>query len=165
MASVNRFIQFNNETIDTKMLYQMERLAGALADAPYLKVTTRKLIELRPAESAISVSVFWRHRPKTIERHGYLSDIYLLSAGFWRDFSLKAWKRLARERSNIPALRQQLLLCAEEFRLSEKIMEERPGTKAAFNVREQVYTEFHRDQLVQNVKKGFIADAFLNSAY
>lgn len=165
MASVNRFIQFNNETIDTNMLYRLERLAGALADAPYLKVTTRKLIELRPAESAVSVSVFWRHRPKYIEQQGYLSDIYLLSAGFWRDFSLAAWRRMTRERSHLPSLREQLLLCAEEFRLSEKIVKDRPGTSAAFGVREQVYTEYHRDQLEQNLKKGFIADAFLNAAY
>ncbi|WP_033543605.1 vWA domain-containing protein [Planococcus sp. CAU13] len=165
MASVNRFIQFNNETIDTKLLYQLERLAGALSDAPYLKVTTRKLMEFRPAESAISVSVFWRHRPKKVERQGYLSDIYLLGSGYWRNFSLPVWKRFASEHSHVPSLREQLLLCAEEFRLTEKIMGERPGTAAAFKVREQVYTDYHRDQLAQNLKKGFIADAFLNSAY
>lgn len=94
MTSVNRFIQFNNETIDTGMLHSMELLAGALADAPYLKVTTRKLIELRPAESAISISVFWRHREKNLERQGYLSDIYLLSAGFWRHFSSRCGNSL-----------------------------------------------------------------------
>lgn len=165
MASVNRFIQFNDETIDTKMLYRLEMLAGALSDAPYLKVTTRKLIELRPAESAISVSVFWRHRPKHVERQGYLSDIYLLSAGFWRNFSLGAWKQLTRQQSPLSSLREQLLLCAEEFRLSERIVKERPGTAAAFSVREQVYREYHQDQMEQNLKKGFQADAFLNSAY
>ncbi|WP_203332860.1 vWA domain-containing protein [Planococcus beigongshangi] len=165
MASVNRFIQFNNETIDTKMLYGMERLAGALADAPYLKVTTRKLIELRPAESAISVSVFWRHREKKLERLGYLSDIYLLSAGFWRNFSLPAWKRFTAVQSPLSSLLEQLLLCAEEFRMSEMIVKERPGTAAAFSARERVYTEYHRDQYDQNMKKGFLADAFLNSAY
>ena len=165
MASVNRFIQFNNETIDTKMLYRMEMLAGALADAPYLKVTTRKLIELRPTESSVSVSVFWRHRTKYTEQQGYLSDIYLLGAGFWRNFSLSAWKNLIAEQSPVSSLRRQLLLCSEEFRLSEKIVRERPGTAAAFAVREQVYREYHQDQFNQNLKKGFQADAFLNSAY
>ncbi|WP_422123336.1 vWA domain-containing protein [Planococcus sp. X10-3] len=165
MASVNRFIQFNNETIDTKMLYQMEMLAGALADAPYLKVTTRKLIELRPAESAISVSVFWRHRSKRVERQGYLSDIYLLSAGFWRNFNLPTWKRFTAERSKVSSLREQLLLCAEEFRMSERIKLDRPGTVDAFAVREQVYRDYHANQLEQNLKKGFVADAFLNAAY
>lgn len=147
------------------MLYRMEMLAGALADAPYLKVTTRKLIEFRPTESSVSVSVFWRHRTKYTEQQGYLSDVYLLSAGFWRNFGLSAWKDLIAEQSPVSSLRRQLLLCAEEFRLSEKIIKERPGTAAAFAVREQVYREYHQDQFNQNLKKGFLADAFLNAAY
>lgn len=165
MTSVNRFIQFNNETIDTGMLHSMELLAGALADAPYLKVTTRKLIELRPAESAISISVFWRHREKNLERQGYLSDIYLLSAGFWRHFSLPVWKQFTGRQVKLNELREQLLLCAEEFRLSEKIMNERPGTRSAFAVREKVYAAFHEKQFEQNIQRGFMADAFLNAAF
>jgi nitric oxide reductase activation protein len=165
MASVNRFIQFNNETLDTKMLHQMELLAGALADAPFLKVTTRKLIELRPSESAISISVFWKHRPKHIERNGYKSDIYLLSAGYWRHFNLGEWRRFSRTESKLPSLREQLLLCAEEFRLIEKIAKERPGTADAFAVRESVYRDYHKGQFQQNRQKGFTADAFLNAAF
>lgn len=165
MASVNRFIQFNNESIDTKLLHQMEMLAGALSDAPYLKVTTRKLVEFRPSESAISISVFWKHRPKTVERAGYKSDIFLMAAGYWRDFDLKAWRRFIRAPGTLPQLKEQLLLCAEEFRLSEKISNERPGTKEAFGIREEVYSGYHHDQFRQNRQKGFWADAFLNAAY
>ncbi|TWT25726.1 nitric oxide reductase activation protein NorD [Planomicrobium sp. CPCC 101110] len=165
MASVNRFIQFNNETLDTKMLHQMEMLAGALADAPYLKVTTRKLMEVRPSESAISISVFWKHRPKHVERMGYKSDVYLLGAGYWRHFDLKAWRNFARAESRLPELKEQLLLCAEEFRLTEKVAKERPGTAGAFSVRETVYADYHKNQFQQNRQKGFAADAFLNAAY
>lgn len=165
MTSVNRFIQFNNETIDTKLLHQMELLAAALADAPYLKVTTRKLIELRPSELAISMSVFWRHRTKRIERNGYLSDIYLLAAGFWREFDLTAWREFKKSKTTLPSLREQLLLCAEEFRLSEQIKAARPGTVTAFQTREVVYTEYHENQSEQNLKKGFKSDLFINAAY
>lgn len=165
MASLNRFIQFNNETIDTKLLHQMEMLAGALADAPYLKVTTRKLVELRPSESAMSISVFWRHRSKQVERNGYLSDIYLMAGGFWRDFNVAAWRQFKNNKTILPNLREQLLLCAEEFRLSEKIKAARPGTVAAFDTRETVYTEYHEDQSKQNLKKGFKADLLINAAY
>ena len=165
MASVNRFIQFNNETIDTKMLHQLELLAGALADAPYLKVTTRKLVEFRPSESALSVSVFWRHRPKIVERNGYLSDIYLMSAGYWRHFDLRTWRKFLQGDAEHSSLKEQLLLCAEEFRLTEQIIRERPGTAKAFQIREEIYSDYHAGQLNQNLKKGFIADAFLNAAY
>jgi nitric oxide reductase activation protein len=165
MASVNRFIQFNNESIDTKLLQGMELLAGALSDAPYLKVTTRKLVEFRPSESAISISVFWRHRPKKIERAGYKSDIFLMAAGYWRNFDLSEWRRFKRVTGTLPGLKEQLLLCAEEFRLSEKVGNERPGTKPAFGIREEVYKGYYLDQFHQNRQKGFEADAFLNAAY
>ncbi|MDN3451372.1 VWA domain-containing protein [Planococcus sp. APC 3906] len=165
MASVNRFIQFNNETIDTKLLHGMEMLAGALADAPYLKVTTRKLVEFRPSESMLSISVFWRHRAPHIERLGYKSDIYLMAAGFWRDFDVPAWRTFISGHSPLPELKQQLLLCAEEFRLSEKIKKARPGTAEAFKVREETYAGYHKDRYKGNRQKGFAADAFLNAAF
>ena len=165
MASVNRFIQFNNETIDTELLHGLEMLAGALADAPYLKVTTRKLVEFRPSESALSISVFWRHRAKHIERLGAKSDIYLMAAGFWRDFDAAAWDMFSRSRSALPELKQQLLLCAEEFRLSEKVKKARPGTSEAFAIREETYSGYHQDRFKGNRQKGFEADAFLNAAY
>ncbi|HSP22414.1 MAG TPA: VWA domain-containing protein [Planococcus sp. (in: firmicutes)] len=165
MASVNRFIQFNNETIDTKLLHGMEMLACALADAPYLKVTTRKLVEFRPSESALSISVFWRHRARHIERLGTKSDIYLMASGYWRDFDVAAWRTFISDESTLPELKQQLLLCAEEFRLSEKVKKLRPGTAEAFKIREEAYVGYHKDRFKGNRQKGFAADAFLNAAY
>lgn len=165
MTSINRFIQFNNETVDTRLLNRMEQLARALSSAPYLRLSTRKLWEFRPSEGAVSMSVFWRHRPKEIEQAGYLSDIYLVSAGFWRHFSLRSWRNFERAETHLPELAAQLLLMAEEFRLSDRIVAERPGTKHAFEVREKIVSGFHSDQLEQNRKKGFWADAFLNAAY
>lgn len=165
MTSINRFIQFNNETVDTRLLNRMEQLARALSSAPYLRLSTRKLWEFRPSEGAVSMSVFWRHRPKEIEQAGYLSDIYLVSAGFWRHFSLRSWRNFKRAETYLPELAAQLLLMAEEFRLSDRIVAERPGTKNAFEVREKIVSGFHSDQLEQNRKKGFWADAFLNAAY
>ncbi|MGM0897948.1 MAG: vWA domain-containing protein [Bacillota bacterium] len=165
MTSINRFIQFNDETVDTRLLNRMEQLSRALSSAPYLKLTTRKLWEFRPSEGAVSMSVFWRHRPKEIEQLGYLSDIYLVSSGFWRNFSLQSWRDFQESDTSLPELATQLLLMAEEFRLSDRIVAERPGTKRAFRVREQVVSSFHSDQLEQNRKKGFWADAFINAAY
>ncbi|WP_088006277.1 vWA domain-containing protein [Indiicoccus explosivorum] len=165
MTSVNRFIQFNNEMVDAAGLNRLEVLARALAGSPELSLTTRKLIEFRASEQAISISVFWKHRDPDTVRTGQLSDIYLLAAGFWKHFSLSAWRRFLERPSPLPELRQQLLLCAEEFRLSEKLRKERPGMARAFSLRESVYADFHRQQRTINGNKGFVADAFLNSAY
>lgn len=165
MTSINRFIQFNNETVDTRLLSRMEQLARALSYAPYLRVTTRKLWEFRPSEGSVSMSVFWRHRPKEVEQLGYLSDIYLMSAGFWRYFHLPAWRNFQTLHTTLPELANQLLLLAEEFRLSEQVVAERPGTQKAFQLRERIVSGFHGDQLKQNSQKGFWADAFINAAY
>ena len=50
MVKMNRFIQFNDETVDAKTLLLYERLGRALADAPFLDLTERKLLEFRPKE-------------------------------------------------------------------------------------------------------------------
>ena len=44
MVKMNRFIQFNDETVDAKTLLLYERLGRALADAPFLELTERKFL-------------------------------------------------------------------------------------------------------------------------
>ena len=53
----------------------------------------------------------------------------------------------------------------EEFRLMDIVEKERPGTAKAFSVRRQLMMEFHRNRLVSNYNKAFIADALLNQLF
>ena len=57
----------------------------------FIELTERKLLEFRPQEGIISMSVFWRHRTEEVIHAGCLSDIYLLTAGYWNHFSVKSW--------------------------------------------------------------------------
>ena len=86
MASVNRFIQFNNETIDARKLMHYENMAKALTKNTKILINERKLIEFQPAEQTISLSVFWRHREEAIMHAGRLSDIYLLGGRILETF-------------------------------------------------------------------------------
>ena len=167
MSSVNRFIQFNNETINTKRLIQLEQLAQALSRNPNLSLTVRKLMEFRPKEGAISISHFWKHREPHIEEKGQLSDLFLLTAGFWRHFDLKAWNHYKKEieQFHLKDFALQLAMIAEEFRLSNLIRSERPGTEHSFVVREDVYSTFHEQQASVNLQKGFIADSLFSFLY
>ncbi|BAQ11016.1 von Willebrand factor type a [Bacillus sp. OxB-1] len=167
MTKMNRFIQFNDETVDAKTYLLYERLARALADAPFLELTERKLVEFRPQEGIISMSVFWRHREEGIVHAGRLSDIYLLTAGFWKGFDVRAWVQFSKDFQHHPLRRlaSELLLMLEEFRFIDLIQEERPGTMSAFQVRVEAYRKFHHDQLVANHQKGFLADALLNELF
>jgi len=148
-------------------MIQLEQLARALSRSPYLTLTVRKLMEFRPKEGAISISHFWKHRDSDIEKKGQMSDLYLLTAGFWKYFDLSAWNRYKREVNHLP-LREfalQLAISAEEFRLSNLIRQQRPGTDTAFVVREDVYSTFHEQQMIVNFNKGFMSDSLFSILY
>ncbi len=103
---------------ETLLLY--ERLGRALADAQYLELTERKLLEFRPKESIVSMSVFWRHRPEEVMHAGRLSDVYLLTAGFWKHFNVQTWMQFTRNLNciHLRKFAKELLLFLEEFRLN-----------------------------------------------
>lgn len=166
MASVNRFIQFNNETIDARQLMHYENVAKALTKNTLLLVNERKLIEFQPAEQTISLSVFWRHREEAVMHAGRLSDIYLLAEGFWKHFNVTSWLEFMKEKpTNLTKLLDQLLFCFEEFRLMEMIQKKRVGTAKIFETRVRTYLAFHKQQLLVNSQKGFLTDAFISYVY
>lgn len=167
MTSVNRFIQFNNETIDAKEMIKMEQLARALSRNPSISLTIRKLMEFQPKAESMSISHFWQHRETHIQHKGQLSDLYLLTLGFWRQFDLGNWGvyRQKVEHSHLKEFAYQLLFSAEEFRLSNFISRQRPGTLESFAIREEVYVAYHEQQLQVNLQKGFISDALYSYLY
>lgn len=166
MPSIDRFIQFNNETIDARQLMHYENVAKALTSNSMLMVKERKLMEFQPEEQSLSISVFWRHREESLMNAGRMSDIYILAEGFWKDFNLHIWRDY---KENQPATfskwMDQLVFCLEEFRLIEKIQKKRVGTIKVFEKRNQMYLSFHKQQLVVNSQKGFLADAFISYLY
>ncbi len=167
MGKLNRFIQFNDESVDTHSLMLYEKIAQSLADAPFLHLTERQLMEYQPRESVLAMSVFWRHRPAAIMHLGRLSDLYLLAAGYYRHFDLGAWRSYSGQfrSSRLPVLSNQLVILFEEFRLAEQTIRHRPGTARAFTVRHDVYTAFHHDRLASNAARGFTADALLSQLF
>ena len=166
MGSVDRFIQFNNETIDARQLMHYENVAKALTKNTFLAINERKLIEFQPAEQIISLSVFWRHREEHVMEAGRMSDIYLMAEGFWKFFDVLSWQDFQEDKPyRLLKFMDQLLFCIEEFRLIEMIQKNRVGTQKIFQIRIQTYLEFHKQQLRVNIQKGFLADAFISYLY
>lgn len=166
MASVDRFIQFNNETIDARQLMHYENVAKALTKNTLLAINERKLIEFQPADQIISLSVFWRHREKHVMHAGRISDIFLMAEGFWKSFDVLKWQQFQEEKpTSLTKFMDQLLFCLEEFRMVEMIQKKRIGTQKVFTIRIHTYLEFHKQQLRVNVQKGFLADAFISYLY
>ncbi len=164
MAELNRFIQFNNEQIDPRLMLHYEQLAKALANAPFLTITERQLIEMKPQEKQLAISVFWRHRDLETTHLGRLSDIYLLTCGFWQEFSVAKWLLFEEEIQDHPfkKLYKQLVILVEEFRLMDLVVTKRPGTSKAIEIRRKAYIDSHKHRFEVNSQKGFIADAFIN---
>ncbi|WP_342511707.1 hypothetical protein MKY34_14310 [Sporosarcina sp. FSL K6-1522] len=167
MVKMSRFIQFNDEAVDARTLLLYERLGRALADAPFLELTERKLLEFQPKEGIVSMSVFWRHRTEDVTHAGRLSDIYLLTAGYWKRFDVRAWIAFTQAYAAHPLRKfsSELLLLLEEFRLMDTIVKERPGTATAFDLRREAYVSFHRNALSSNKQKSFVADALINQLF
>ncbi len=167
MVKMNRFIQFNDETVDAKTLLLYERLGRALADAPFIELTERKLLEFRPQEGIISMSVFWRHRTDEVIHAGRLSDIYLLTAGYWKFFSVRSWIEFTQKNSTHPLRKfaSELLMMLEEFRLIDMITKGRPGTINAFEIRRDAYVHFHHGLLTSNMQKNNLSDALMNQLF
>lgn len=167
MASMSRFIQFNNEQIDARQMISYENLTRALANNRELQLTERQLMELNPQEQIASMSVFWRHRDEEKIHLGRLSDIYLLSEGFWRHFSLSEWRIFLEELEDFkfPKLLSQLVLLGEEFRLMEYVQKSRPGTQNAFSIRREAYLTTYHHQIRVNQQKGLFAESLMNYFY
>lgn len=164
MAEMGRFIQFNNEQIDARKMISYENLAKALSQHMPLELTERKLMEFNPRQQMVAMSVYWRHREEEITHLGRLSDIYLLTEGFWRHFSISAWMEFQEELKGLafPKLLTQLVTMAEEFRLMEWVAKKRPGTKKAFQIRASLYLDSHHHQMKVHLQKGFLAEALMN---
>lgn len=167
MAEMSRFIQFNNEQIDARQMISYENLSKALTQNMSIELTERKLIEFNPREEGLAMSVFWRHREQEIMHLGRLSDIYLLSEGFWRHFSISQWMKFQQEmiEFDFPKVLSQLVTMAEEFRLMELVGRLRPGTRKAFQVRVTSYLATHQHQMKVHQQKGFLAETLLNYLY
>lgn len=167
MAELSRFIQFNNEQIDPRQMLHYEQLARALSNAPFLSMSERQLIEMRPQEQQIAMSVFWRHRDKETMHLGRLSDIYILTLGFWCHFDVNAYLEFEEEIRIHPLKNflKQLVLLIEEFRLMDLVVQKRPGIAKAIQIRKKTYIESYKHRFEANAQKGLLADACINYLY
>ena len=113
------------------------------------------------------MSVFWRHRTEEVIHAGRLSDIYLLTAGYWKHFSVKSWIKFTRKISLHPLRKfaSELLLMLEEFRLIDIIMKERPGTAMHLKLEGKLMSTFIKMHCHRICRKVFLADAMMNQLF
>lgn len=162
-----RFIDFNDEKIDSLFVMELSDLTKTLAKNPEFDTEVRVHSYISRTEKKIYVSHFWNHREEDITRAGMKSDVFLRALGNVRYTNFEQVKHYAHwaERSHIPRFAKQLFVLAEDIRIEELCKKARPGMKKEFQVRRNVYYQFFQTQLKANLEKSLFTDCFFNLAY
>ncbi|MGG4547176.1 hypothetical protein ABER02_05230 [Rossellomorea marisflavi] len=164
---MHRFIQFNDERIDSFLFMEMADLAKTLSKNAEMSLKYGPFSYLDPKNEVVYVSHFWDHRDKRDETYGLKSDVYLRTIGNLEHTEMKTVERYLRaiDRSPVKRFAKQLFVIGEEVRLEEICKSDRPGTKASFNVRRRIYRQYFDAQLKVNLTKSVFTDALFNQLF
>lgn len=160
---VERFIQFNDETVNSAFWMELSDLAAAVSGDPNLKVEFGPLSYIQHEPAVLYVSHFWHHRTKKEETDGMKTDVYLRAIGTLQFTDRKAIQHFLSEKRS--SFAKQLLAIAEDIRIELLCVQARPGTKKAFQTRKKVMRQYHHGQLSVNRSKGFFSDAVYNALF
>ncbi|MBM7584121.1 nitric oxide reductase activation protein [Bacillus pakistanensis] len=164
---MHRFIQFNDETIDSLLYMELVDLAKTLSQNGEMEVKYEPYSYLDLKNHHVYVSHFWDHRKQEDKVNGLKSDIYLRSIGnyFYSDTE-EIVRYLTKVKSTmIPSFAKQLFVIGEDLRLEEICKKLRPGTKRSFEIRRRIFRQYFSTQLNVNLVKSVIPDALFNSMF
>ncbi|MFC4322831.1 vWA domain-containing protein [Litchfieldia salsa] len=161
-----RFIQFNDKKVDSFLFMQLSDLAKTLSKEELVEVEFGYKSYYDPLDLKIILSHFWDNRQYAEKVHGLKSDVYLRSIGSKNhtDFREISSFLTFTKKTSIPSFAKQMFMIIEDLRLEELCKKERPGTKAIFSTRNNVYRKYFTDQLNVNIKSVH-TDALFNSIY
>ncbi|KIL47914.1 vWA domain-containing protein [Jeotgalibacillus campisalis] len=164
---MQRFIQFNDENVNSFQLMELIDLAKTLAKSQDMEVEYGPLNYLDVPNQKIIVSHFWDHRKREEEWFGLTSDIYLRAVGTYRYSDVREINSYLSKinKSPISSFAKQIFMMIEDARIEEEVKKIRPGTKRAFAMRRQIYTRYFQSQLNVHLVKGVHTDALLNFIY
>ena len=142
-----RFIMFNDEQLDAKQVMMLQDLARLLLRNPQTQVKIQKFPYYNPIENTLITSTFWSHRPKDIETNGLKTDVMLAAYGYhWMDTSIVN-EVIEEQEFKHPKLYQQIFKMLEDQRILNQIVEERPSTRAAIELRNQTRLSYTESQI------------------
>ncbi|WP_203362693.1 hypothetical protein [Bacillus sp. REN10] len=161
---MERFIQFNDEVVDSFLFMQLSDLAKTLTQNPEIEVEYGPHSYANKKENVIYVSHFWNHRSASDTWNGYESDVLLRAIGSFQyvdEHDVKHFVQMI-AKTTIPSFIKQLFVLAEDLRIEELIKRERPGTKKVFAVRRSILRQYFHTQLNVNIVKSLHTDALFN---
>ncbi|MCJ7841176.1 hypothetical protein MUB24_09760 [Lederbergia sp. NSJ-179] len=162
-----RFIDFNDEKIDSLLIMELSDLAKTLVRDPDYEVELRVHSYVSKEDKKIYVSHFWNHRSEPLTVSGMKSDVYLRAMGNFHYTDQKVVDHFVEwsQNTSLPRFAQQLFSLAEDLRVEEICKRKRPGMRKEFQVRRQVYLEFFQTQWKVNTERSLFTDLLFNLAY
>ncbi|RLQ95421.1 vWA domain-containing protein [Falsibacillus albus] len=164
---MQRFIQFNDEKIDSMLFMELTDLAKTLAKDEEYEVEFGVQSYLDLIGKKVYVSHFWNHRTQDEIWAGMKSDVFLRTVGNlkYTDFNEVIAFISKLKKTGLSSLGKQLFVVFEDLRIEEMIKRERPGTTKAFQVRRSIYRKHFETQQNVNLVKSVFTDALFNTIY
>ena len=141
-----RFINFNDEKVDSMLVIELADLAKTLAKDAGFDTEFRVHSYVDRQEKIIYISHFWNHRATDLMIAGLKTDVYLRAFGnlHYSDFhEVNAFNRWTERKKN-RRFAQQLFKMLEDFRIEAVCIKRRPGMAKDFEKRRSVYMEYFK---------------------
>lgn len=158
----DRFIKFNDEQLDAKQVMMLQDLARLLLKNEQTQVKIQKFPYYDPINNTLITSSFWSHRDEYVETTGLKTDVMLAAYGYQMMDEKVVNHVIQSQEFKHPKFYQQLFKLLEDQRILSKIAKERPSTKSAIQMRNEVRLNYTKTQInVYRTKTTFTDLLFL----
>ncbi|MCI8277929.1 MAG: hypothetical protein HFE56_00375, partial [Staphylococcus xylosus] len=158
----DRFIKFNDEQLDAKQVMMLQDLARLLLKNEQTQVKIQKFPYYDPINNTLITSSFWSHRDANVETTGLKTDVMLAAYGYQMMDEKIVNHVIQNQEFKHPKFYQQLFKLLEDQRILGAIAKERPSTKSAIQMRNEVRLNYTKTQInVYRTKTTFTDLLFL----
>ncbi|MDW8542149.1 vWA domain-containing protein [Staphylococcus sp. KG4-3] len=158
----DRFIKFNDEQLDAKQVMMLQDLARLLLKNEQTQVKIQKFPYYDPINNTLITSSFWSHRNEYVETTGLKTDVMLAAYGYQMMDEKVVNHVIQNHEFKHPKFYQQLFKLLEDQRILSTIAKERPSTKSAIQMRNEVRLNYNKTQInVYRTKTTFTDLLFL----
>src|SRR5699024_9945206 len=158
----DRFIKFNDEQLDAKQVMMLQDLTRLLLENEQTQVKIQKFPYYDPINNTLITSSFLSHRSKEVESMGLKTDVLLATYGYQMMDEKIVNEVIHNQEFKHHKFFQQLFKLLEDKRVLNTILQSRPSTKPAIQMRNQVRLNFNQTQIkVYKTKTTFTDLLFL----
>ncbi|MGM9926100.1 MAG: vWA domain-containing protein [Bacillus sp. (in: firmicutes)] len=155
-----RFIKFNDSTIDSSLIIQLQGIAHILTDNEDFTFELAYGHQIDPQKTIITASHFWDHYEENKRKAAYKSDVVLRALGTYHHTELEvctAFQKWVRKQKH-KKFANALFTLLEDLRLEEICKKEKKGTAKWFKVRRELLLSYFHTQLNANQLREFECD-------